>query len=135
MRNLLLVVALAAMLGGCASFRPVAAGTPVITLATAEERAIRLGARVTLPAGDYVPDFASDDGTYYLAPSSVMVRSLGINAPMRGGLFVPDPAKKARKQAAWVQHAPSLITGGALGGSPAMEFYTLDEPIKYTVKK
>lgn len=100
-----------------------------------EERAIRLGARVTLPAGDYVPDFASDDGIYYLAPSSVMVRSLGITAPMRGGLFVPNPTKKGRKQGAWVQHTPNLLTGGFLGGSPAMEFYTLDEPVSYTVKK
>lgn len=120
---------------GCASYAPIAAETPTLTLPKAEERSSRLGLKVVFPAGDYVPDFANQHGTFYLAPSSVMFSNVGMHTPMRGGLFIPVIGAKDQRQAAWKQLSSDDALGGLLSsGTPSIYTYPLDQPLPFSRK-
>ena len=65
------------------------------------------------PAGVYKPDFESETGTYYVAPSKVINESLGLNTPMRGGIYIPHSSNPDQAQAGWVDNQESA--GGLVG--------------------
>lgn len=134
LRTLLLSLTLLSA-AGCAHYVPLTAGTPTLTLPQATERSSRLGLKVNFPAGDYVADFANQDGIFYLAPSSVMFSNLGIHNPMRGGLFIPTAGAKDQRQSAWKQDLLVDTMGGLLAvGAPSIHLYPLDQPVLLTKK-
>jgi hypothetical protein len=55
----------------------------------------------TLPAGVYMPDFKTDEGIYYRAPSKIVTGGLGMKLLVRGGIFVPSPAEKDQRLGVW----------------------------------
>lgn len=137
-RSNLPLLALALLFTGCVAntFTTVLNDTVAITLVNTEERAIRMGGEATLPAGDYLPDFVSDEGVFYLAPTSVTIRSLGVAFPARGGLFVPHASRPKMKQAAWIRLPLGRLIGGVLSSDTSgIESYPFDEPVKYTSKQ
>jgi hypothetical protein len=120
---------------GCASYVPIATGTPTLVLSKPEQRSSRLGLKIALPAGDYIPDFANENGIFYLAPTSVMFSNLGMNNPLRGGVYVPSPGAKDQRQAAWAQiSTPGGLTGIISSGSSSIYTYPLDQPVSFSVK-
>lgn len=134
--NVTLVLA-ALLLASCAtSYRPPPSGTAIISITKPEERKVRAGVRVLLPAGDYLPDLASDDGIYYLARSSVILANPIYQTPGRGGLFVPHPATKDQRHAVWIQigSGGGLIVSPLSTGAQSTHLYPFAEPVSFSVK-
>src|SRR5438105_6471029 len=87
---------------GCKSVQPIAGNTPSIAVKTPQHRPTVLGGSVDFPAGIYAPDFQTDQGIYYLAPTKLVVSGLGMHRPKRGGLFVPHSNALDQRQAMWL---------------------------------
>ena len=99
---------------GCKSVLPIGANTPSILVKKPEHRAMNLaGLNVDFPAGIYAPDFQTDNGIYYLAPTKLIWNALGTHRPRRGGLFVPHQSSSDQNQAAWLDQEEG--SGGLLG--------------------
>ena len=131
LRSLLLATTLLSA-AGCATYVPLASNTPPLTLTRTEERSSDLGLKVLFPAGDYVADFANKDGTFYLAPASVMFSNFGTHTPMRGGIFIPAIGAKDQRQAAWKQLASDDAIGGLLSsGVPSIHLYPPHQPVPF----
>jgi hypothetical protein len=139
---------------GCASVQPIPENTPSIVIKKPEHRSFGLGRSFDFPAGVYVPDFKTEEGTYYLAPTKLVVNALGIHRPRRGGLFIPNPDQKITKttittfdrngekktgtsvdlrQAGWLdQEDDSSILSAGLTSSTGL--WHFDEPILYEIQ-
>src|SRR5438093_664100 len=87
---------------GCKSVQQIGANTPAIVIKQPEHRPTVLGGSVEFPVGIYSPDFQTDKGVYYLAPTKLVVSGLGMHRPKRGGLFVPHPNDSDQRQAMWL---------------------------------
>jgi hypothetical protein len=138
MKLYLTLIVAALLLTSCAtSYRPAPPGTQAITIANVEERKVRAGVRVILPVGDYVPDLATDDGIYYLAPSSVILANPIYQTPGRGGLFVPFPTAKDQRHAVWIQlgSGGGIIISPLSTGSQSTYLYPFDDRVAYSVKQ
>jgi hypothetical protein len=86
---------------GCASLQTVSPETPSITLDREYKRTFdnAIGS-VVFPAGVYRPNFQTERGIYYLAPTAIIVGSARI-----GGLFIPY--SQGNEQACWLSDMPS----------------------------
>ena len=65
------------------------------------------------PGGVYRPDFESETGIYYVAPTKIISEAVGVNLPLRGGIYIPHSNSVDQTQAGWVDH---LEGGGGLVG-------------------
>jgi len=123
--------------GGCASIQPVPTGTKAIVLGTPETRPVGLSKGV-LPAGEYLPDFQTEHGIYYLAPSSIITSGLGLSSASRGGLFVPFPSNKDQRQGIWLQLGSGGTAIGTLlnasSGGTSTYLYRFDVAVPFTSK-
>ena len=68
------------------------------------------------PGGVYRPDFESETGIYYVAPTKIISEAVGVNLPMRGGIYIPHANSVDQTQAGWVDHQEG---GGGLVGFAA----------------
>jgi hypothetical protein len=102
-----LAFALLIVAGGCAN-RPqvIESGVAPILLDKARVAQIDANETVTFPAGMYLPDFKTDEGTYYRSPSKLLhtAPNRSSNAPLPGGLFVPFPGKPDQRQGVWFEN-------------------------------
>jgi hypothetical protein len=119
---------------GCSTITSIPTGTPALTLAQKEERTGNWGLKFTFPAGDYLPDFASEKGIFYIAPTSVIFTSLGVNTPFRGGIFVPHRGAKDQRQAAWSYGRGDAVGGLFTAGDTGVHSYRYDLPIRFLEK-
>ncbi len=128
--RLLLAAIAAALLTSCASVQVVAPNTSTITLKAAQKRPTGLGS-VVFPTGTYTPDFQTPEGVYYLAPTKLAAGGLGFSRPMRGGLFLPFPARQNQNQAAWFdeQENSSILAAAATSTTRLWRFR---EPVSFT---
>lgn len=122
-----------AFLIGCKSVSPVWDDTTSIVLKRPQHRSIMMGS-VDFPAGVYAPDFQTDKGTYYLAPTKLVVSGLGMRRPKRGGLFVPFD-KSNGKQGMWLDQEEG--SGGLIiaGATSTTRLWKFDEPILFETQK
>ena len=93
-----LTVCFALIISSCVSVQPVPPNTATITLdkpyaTKAKDLMMRT---ILFPSGTYTPEFQTEKGVYYLAPTSVIYDG----HPFRGGLFVPRTSNES--QAYWV---------------------------------
>src|SRR4051812_23718163 len=82
----LIFAVLALLCSGCKTAQVAADNTPSIRLEKAETRHSGI-ATVHFPGGLYTPDFQTDEGVYYKAEKKLVVRELGNDLVLRGGLF------------------------------------------------
>src|SRR5437870_5599782 len=126
---------LAILLTACKSVQPIEENAPSIVLKKPETRmlttAYAMGSpQITFPAGVYTPDFQTENGIYYLAPTKLVTG----HRPYRGGLFIPKLTAKDQTQAAWFDNESAA--GGLLGlaESSTTRLFGIDEPIEYEVQ-
>ncbi len=55
----------------------------------------------TFPAGVYTPDFQTDRGTYYRAPSRIITGGAGMKWVAKGGIFIPFPTDQDQRFGVW----------------------------------
>lgn len=132
--NALILAAVILFSAGCSTVTSVPADTPALTLAQKEERTGSWGLKFTFPAGEYRPDFASESGIFYIAPTSVIFTSLGISTPFRGGVFVPHRGAKDQSQAAWSYGRGDAVGGLFTAGDTRVHSYRYVTPILFLEK-
>ena len=127
------LLALTLVVSGCKSVQPIADNEPSIFIQKTEHRKTGMGGSVDLPKGVYVPDFQTDKGIYYLAPTKIILGALGMHRPVRGGLFVPHKKNPDQRQAMWQdqQENSGLLTAGA---SSTTRIWHLDSPVNYQIQ-
>lgn len=96
-------------------------GTHAIVVPEAADRTSRLGSKVHLPAGDYLPLYGSKAGIYYLAPDAVVTRVLWVTKHLRGGLFIPNDPKAGPEYWAEIELGPTR--------------YPLSAPVAYSISE
>jgi hypothetical protein len=102
----LLLIVGTALLSSCVSVQPVPLNTSSIILDQPYSRNIEMGVlgiwhishTITFPAGTYRPDFQTDKGIYYLAPTPI-ISSVYSASGLYGGLFIPKSPDG--KQGVW----------------------------------
>ena len=119
---------------GCKSVRPIAANTPSIVLKKPEHRPTVLAGSVDFPAGIYAPDFQTDKGIYYLAPTKLVWNALGTHRPRRGGLFIPHQNSSDRRQGSWLDQEEG--SGGliGMGVTSTTRLWRFDEPVPFEIQ-
>jgi len=119
---------------GCKSVQPIAANTPTIVLKKPEHRPTVLGGSVDFPAGIYAPDFQTDKGIYYLAPTKIVWNALGTHRPRRGGLFVPHQNSSDQKHGAWLDQEEG--SGGliGMGATSSTRLWRFGEPVPFQIQ-
>lgn len=125
-RQLAPILLFAIVAVGCESVQPVAANTPSIILKKAENRSRAFGSSVDFPAGVYAPDFQTDEGIYYMAPTKLIFNGMGIHRPQGGGLFVAHPKSSDQRQGAWVDGTSTVYS--------STWTYRFDEPIRFEIQ-
>jgi hypothetical protein len=109
-------LALAAFIlaAACAN-RPqvIESGVAPISLEKMQVGRISTNESVIFPAGMYLPDFKTDEGTFYRSPSALLhtAPNRGTNAPLAGGLFLPFPGKPDQRQGAWFENRDNSWLG------------------------
>ena len=96
-------------------------GTHAIIVPQAADRTSRVGSKVHLPAGEYMPVYGSKAGIYYLAPGAVVTQILWVTKHLRGGLFIPYDPKAGPEYWAEIELGPTR--------------YPLSAPIAYTISE
>ena len=93
------------------------------------------GLKVDFPKGVYAPDFQTDEGTYYLAPTKIIWNALGTHRPRRGGLFIPHPGSKDQRQASWLDQEEG--SGGLLGSAAtsSTRLWRFEDSVPYEFQK
>jgi hypothetical protein len=99
---------------GCKSVQPIAANTP--------------------STGVYAPDFQTDKGIYYLAPTKLVWNALGTHRPRRGGLFIPHQNSSDRRQGSWLDQEEG--SGGliGMGATSTTRLWRFDEPVPFEIQ-
>jgi len=92
---LLGILGLAMVLAGCASLRPLASAPPAAVIELTEPVTIRymLQGDTILPAGDYRATLEDNGGYYYAAPSK-LIRNDTVGWQLDGGLYLKKGSQK-----------------------------------------
>ena len=105
-----------------------------IRLKQPETRSIVVGlltpGKVTLPAGVYEPDFQTKEGIYYRTQKTLIQRAVGINEALHGGLFLPKPNTRDRRQGYW-EDVTIRDTIGTTGTRSPARVHRFNNPIEY----
>jgi hypothetical protein len=119
---------------GCESVQLPDSSIKPIVLKQSYQRVSRGLATIQFPAGVYEPDFTTQDGVYYRAPSHLVDSALGIHTLMRGGLYIPNSSDFDMRQGAWFDQQEG--SGGALtfGLSSPKNTYRFENPIPYEIQ-
>ena len=93
------------------------------------------GLKVDFPRGVFAPDFQTDKGIYYLAPTKLVWNALGTHRPRRGGLFIPHKNSSDQRQASWLDQEEG--SGGALsmGATSTTRLWRFDEPVVFEIQQ
>ncbi len=116
MKHTLLALILLACgcLGGCATTATVIdSGAKPIVLDEAQSIKGNVLNTTSFPAGVYYPDFKTDRGTYYRAPSKIATGGVGMKLLARGGIFIPFPTDQDQRLGVWWDQQEQ--SGGLLG--------------------
>jgi hypothetical protein len=108
LKFLILMFGLSVLCVGCKSVQPIGANTPSIVIKMPEHRSLGLGRSADFPAGVYSPDFQTDKGIYYLAPTILFRNALGMNFNFHGGLFIPNQNSSDQRQGQWDEQGGML---------------------------
>ena len=133
-KQILPLLLFAVLVVGCKSVQPIAANTPAIVVKKPEHRPTVLGGSVDFPVGVYSPDFQTDKGIYYLAPTKLVVNGLGMHRPKRGGLFLPHQNNPDQRQGMWLDQEEG--SGGLFGAgaSSTTRLWRFDVPLPLEIQ-
>ncbi len=134
-KHIIPILLFAVLAVGCKSAMPIADGTPSIKLKTREHRSTFVGGSVDLPAGVYVPDFQTDEGVYYSAPTKIIWTAIGGSRPKRGGLFIPHQIIHLdQRHGAWLDQQEN--SGGFIGtgATSITRVFRFDEPVSFEIQ-
>lgn len=134
MRYLFILIGFSFLCAGCESVQPIAENTPSIVISKPQHRPTVMGGSVDFPVGIYVPDFQTDEGVYYLAPTMIIWNALGTHRPHRGGLFIAHTNAKDQRQASWMDNEEDVGLLNA-GTTSTTRLWRFDEPVPYEIQK
>ena len=120
---------------GCKSVQPIPENTPSIVIKTPTSGPTVMGGRVDFPAGIYAPEFQTDEGIYYLAPTKLVFGGMGIHRPKRGGLFLPFRSTSDLRHGMWLDQEEG--SGGLLGAglSSTTRLWRFEEQVRFEIQK
>ena len=127
----LIGVSLILLVSACSSVTSVPAGTPTLTLNKPEGRVTKYGVTVVFPAGDYLPDSATPDGVYYIAPRGILFRVGSVGDLFRGGVFIPSPTAKDQRQHVWSYGRGGDVATLTTRASNLIHSYPITKPVVF----